>query len=62
MTATDADLTAADVVWDLGPLLPDPGDAGLDELLDAADARADDARPHTRARRRRSTPTGSPSS
>ena len=42
MTATDADLTAADVVWDLGPLLPDPGDAGLDELLDAADARADE--------------------
>jgi oligoendopeptidase F len=42
MTATDADLTASDVVWDLGPLLPDPGDAGLDELLDAADARADE--------------------
>jgi oligoendopeptidase F len=41
MTATDADLTAADVVWDLGPLLPDPGDAGLAELLDAADARTD---------------------
>ena len=42
MTATDADLTAADVVWDLGPLLPAPGDAGLDELLDAADARGDE--------------------
>jgi oligoendopeptidase F len=42
MTATDADLTASEVVWDLEPLLPDPGDAGLDELLDAADARADE--------------------
>ena len=42
MTATDADLTASEVVWDLGPLLPDPGDAGLDELLDAADVRADE--------------------
>ena len=30
MTATDADLTASDVVWDLEPLLPAPGDAGLD--------------------------------
>ncbi len=44
MTATDADadLTAADVVWDLGTLLPDPGDPGIDELLDAADVRADE--------------------
>jgi oligoendopeptidase F len=42
MTATDADLTAADVTWDLGPLLPDPGDLGLNELLDAADARAEE--------------------
>jgi oligoendopeptidase F len=42
MTATDADLTAADVLWDLGPLLPDPGDPGLNELLDRADARADE--------------------
>ena len=42
MTATDADLTASDVVWDLGPLLPDPGDAGLDELLQTADSRADE--------------------
>ena len=46
MTATDADLTAADVLWDLAPLLPDtsPGasDEGLGALLDAADARADD--------------------
>jgi oligoendopeptidase F len=42
MTATDADLTAAEVVWDLTPLLPDPGDKGITELLDAADARADE--------------------
>src|SRR5438552_5012437 len=42
MTATEADLTAAEVVWDLGPLRPEPSDRGLDELLDAADARADD--------------------
>jgi oligoendopeptidase F len=41
MTATDADLTAADVVWDLGPLLPEPSDRGIAELLDAADARTD---------------------
>ena len=34
MTATDTDLTAADVAWDLEPLLPAPGDAGLDDLLD----------------------------
>ena len=41
MTATDTDMTASDVVWDLVPLLPDtPDDKGLGELLDAADARA----------------------
>ena len=40
MTATDADLTAAAVICDLGPLLPDPGDQGLNELLDRADAEA----------------------
>ena len=28
MAATDTDLTAADVVWDLEPLLPEPGDDG----------------------------------
>jgi len=42
MTATDADLTAAEIVWDLGPLLPEPSDRGLTELLDAADARAEE--------------------
>jgi oligoendopeptidase F len=36
MTATD--MTAADVAWDLETLLPDPGDKGVDELLDEADA------------------------
>ena len=41
MTATETDLTAADVAWDLEPLLPAPGDAGLDDLLDRADAVAD---------------------
>jgi oligoendopeptidase F len=41
MTATDTDLTAADVAWDLEPLLPAAGDAGLDELLDQADAVAE---------------------
>src|SRR5215471_4353031 len=42
MTATEADLTASEVLWDLAPLLPAPGDEGLDELLDRADARADE--------------------
>jgi oligoendopeptidase F len=35
MTTTDADLTAADVSWDLPPLLG--GRASIDELLDEAD-------------------------
>jgi len=42
MTATDADLTAAGVLWDLAPLLPQDAERGLDELLDAADARAEE--------------------
>ncbi len=42
MAATDTDLTAADVVWDLAPLLPAPGDDGLTQLLDRADALADE--------------------
>jgi oligoendopeptidase F len=36
MTATD--LTASDIAWDLEPLLPAPGEKGVDELLDEADA------------------------
>jgi oligoendopeptidase F len=42
MTATDADLTAAEIAWDLEPLLPEPADRGLADLLDAADARAEE--------------------
>jgi oligoendopeptidase F len=42
MTATEADLTASEVLWDLAPLLPAPGEEGLDELLDRADVRADE--------------------
>ena len=38
MTATD--MTAEGVVWDLTPLLPEPGEAGVKSLLDRADARA----------------------
>jgi oligoendopeptidase F len=42
MAVMDTDLTAADVVWDLAPLLPRPGDDGLTQVLDRADARAGD--------------------
>src|SRR6516164_1853042 len=38
---TTADLSAADIVWDLEPLLPAPDDDGLTQLLDDASARAD---------------------
>src|SRR3954465_377356 len=40
MTATD--LTADDIVWDLAPLLPAPDDAGINQLLDTADTKADE--------------------
>jgi oligoendopeptidase F len=40
MTATD--LSADGVRWDLAPLLPAPDDAGLEQLLDAADVKADE--------------------
>ncbi len=36
-TTTDTDLTAADVAWDLEPLVDGEGEAGVDELLDDAD-------------------------
>jgi oligoendopeptidase F len=36
-TTTDTDLTAADVAWDLEPLVSGEGEAGVDELLDEAD-------------------------
>src|SRR5436190_23719570 len=39
---TTTDLTADDVVWDLAPLLPAPADAGVQQLLTAADAKADE--------------------
>jgi oligoendopeptidase F len=36
-TTTDPDLTAADVAWDLEPLVDGQGEAGVDALLDRAD-------------------------
>ena len=36
-TTTDADLTAADVAWDVEPLVDGKGEVGVDELLDEAD-------------------------
>jgi oligoendopeptidase F len=36
-TTTDADLSAADIAWDLEPLVDRRGDAGVDALLDEAD-------------------------
>src|SRR5260370_37735787 len=39
---TKTDLTADEIVWDLAPLLPAPGDAGIEQLLGAADAQADE--------------------
>jgi oligoendopeptidase F len=40
VTAADLDLTAADVVWDLEPLVQGDGDAGVNRLLDEAARRA----------------------
>jgi oligoendopeptidase F len=39
---TSTDLTAADVVWDLEPLLPAPGEPGVRDLLERADEIADE--------------------
>jgi oligoendopeptidase F len=39
---TSTDLTADDVVWDLTTLLPEPGEAGVKQLLEQADAIADE--------------------
>jgi oligoendopeptidase F len=36
-TTTDTDLTAADVAWDLEPLVDGMGEAGVDQLLDEAE-------------------------
>ena len=38
---TDADRTAADVAWDVEPLVDGKGDAGVEELLDDAERRAE---------------------
>jgi oligoendopeptidase F len=46
MAVTDTDLTAAEVVWDLAPLLPAPGDDGIDQLLSRAERRADELATH----------------
>jgi oligoendopeptidase F len=40
MAATETDLTADHVRWDLAPLLPAAGDEGLNQLLDQADTLA----------------------
>ncbi len=42
----DPDLTASDVDWDVESLLPEPGDAGLDALLEEADRLADELAQH----------------
>jgi oligoendopeptidase F len=39
-TATDPDLTAADVAWDLEPLVDGEGEGGVDALLDQAELAA----------------------
>jgi oligoendopeptidase F len=39
---TSTDLTAETVVWDLDPLLPEPGEAGVKRLLDEAAAIAEE--------------------
>ena len=48
----EADRTAADVAWDLEPLVDGAGAAGVDALLDDAEARAHDAGDVPRARSR----------
>jgi oligoendopeptidase F len=40
-TAPDPDLTAADVAWDLEPLVDGRGEAGVEELIAAGEAAAD---------------------
>ena len=59
MTITEADRSAADVAWDLEPLVDGAGEGGVDALLDEAEARA--VSPST-ARSRSSTPRGWPRS
>ena len=38
MTSTETDLRAADVAWDLEPLVDGRGEAGVEALLDEAEA------------------------
>ncbi len=40
VTVTTTETSAEHVAWDLEPLLPEPGEAGVDALLAAADVRA----------------------
>ncbi len=40
MTTVEADRDALDVAWEIETLLPEPGDAGIAALLDAADQKA----------------------
>jgi oligoendopeptidase F len=42
MTLTEADRTAADVAWDIEPLVDGSAEAGVDALLDDAESRARD--------------------
>jgi oligoendopeptidase F len=46
LTAPDDDLTAADVAWDLEPLVDGRGSGGVDAMLDDAAARADALQVH----------------
>ena len=41
MTPSDADLNASDIAWSIDGLLPAPGDAGVNQLLDEAGVVAD---------------------
>src|SRR3954467_12578806 len=40
MTTVEADRDALDVAWNIETLLPAPGDAGIDDLLERAETRA----------------------
>ncbi len=40
-TVTTTEPTVEEIAWNIEPLLPEPGDAGIDALLDAADGHAE---------------------
>lgn len=44
--STDTDLTAADIAWDLDPLVDGEGEAGVDRLLAAAEVAVDELENH----------------